>query len=361
MDTKVGETISAEQFNQAYPVGTTLSAEQFAASYGGGQSQDQPTTDPNIVGTQPLEREIEKATGGKEGLFNIPVLGGVLRNAVSGTEAYGRMVGGAGFEIGRAGVAKIQGEKAYEPDKGVYGVDTKTGKALVQNPFLPEEDLAKMSTSPMEGAGRTLNMMGIVAGGKNPIGITKAIINPKKFVAGKLDEAYTAATKQGAQISKADVLTDALMGKQLPKTRAAIEDFVKNNLPGGAQWKQVGPYKFTIDEIKDFTPSQAWAISKEISKTYGPNIFKNYPGASEEMIAAQAVRQAISQLLVDAAPEAKNLNKIYTVLNKILTTSNLKKLGVGVGLGGGGIFGLSQIKNLLNNSGEPVSTGYYRQ
>ena len=41
MNTKVGQTISAQDFNKQYPVGTTLSAKDFTNRYGGQQSQPQ--------------------------------------------------------------------------------------------------------------------------------------------------------------------------------------------------------------------------------------------------------------------------------------------------------------------------------
>src|SRR3990167_6743791 len=113
--------------------------------------------------SQPLEAQISDKTG----LFDIPVAGFLLRDLVSSGESYGRMVGGAGYELQR-------GARSAMGDTSQYGVDEQ-GKQK-QNPFLNEQELqtfSNPSTAIPEAYGRTLNAGLTAAQLNNPLGILR--------------------------------------------------------------------------------------------------------------------------------------------------------------------------------------------
>mgnify|MGYP001603975295 FL=1 len=71
------------------------------------------------------------------------------------------------------------------------------------------------------------------------------------------------------------------------------------------------------------TSPEALGIRREIAQNYGPSIFDFFQGASQEKQAAKLVRNALSELLHEAAPKTRLPDFLYS---KYATA---KKYGLG--------------------------------
>lgn len=127
--TKVGETISAEQFNQTYPVGATISGEEFNKKYSGGTTDKKTDSGWGTLG------------GGLVGAVGGQILGGPVGGAALGGigQAGGRML-----ELGIQNKSPL--ENLPEPLRNILGILSpkigilnKLGQMTGAQPYTPEE------------------------------------------------------------------------------------------------------------------------------------------------------------------------------------------------------------------------------
>lgn len=286
--------------------------------------------------SQPWTRAIGNSPLGK--IFDIPVLGGILRNAASSSEAYGRGVLGAGYELGRAGLSGLGNKDVY--------VNQETGQTN-QNPFLSEEDLTKMS-SPAEMVGRTVNFGLTAAGGKNPLAtikslphLAKAPFNPIEAL-GKL-RAYFLGSKTVPSTIGTDLKKNLMEGeyyKFAPAStrtgaRSQMLNFLTESAPLTAKGKEPG-----------------LPLLKELYKNLIPfeKGGRAYAGSQGGTALSQGTTQA-SHVIRDYLKQNSPLSaKLLTNLMSGLKASTplAKKAGLGLGAGGGLLWLLS---NLFKNPG----------
>lgn len=180
---------------------------------------------------------VESAISDKTGIFDLPVVGGLLRNVVSSGESYGRLVGGG---LVQAPVLAATG-----------------GKTNI--PFLNEQELQEMSASPMEGLGRTANMMGTAATLYNPaatvrtgLGAAKAPIHPIQSLG-----------KARSFVLKGKTVPTADMEETLLKKIYESKDYTFSpNLTKNAVKKQLNNFFTNLNPMKAVAQGGPLKISK---------------------------------------------------------------------------------------------------
>lgn len=212
------------------------------------------------------------------------------------------------------------------------GVNTAIGPKLMSStPVLGTTQLGPGSNLLQRGAVHAAHgfgegsLVGIGQGGENPdmgqigaYGAGGAVLEPllaalfsglltKSGVGKKLGKAYQTADEAGSQITKNDIITEAqknLKSKSAKKmVKKIINDYeadIIEKLPG----QQIS---------EAYSPTEAWGVAKDISKSRGPSIFDYFTGPSTEKQSSQALRRAISSLLQDTAPDAKFYNQLYSM------------------------------------------------
>ena len=266
--------------------------ELFQSSGVRNNNETQPTQSDN---QQPLERAVAKT-----GLFDIPVLGGILRGAENSTESYGRMVGGAGYESLRA-------LKSVLGDKNAY-VNQETGKTN-ENPFLSQEDLAKLSQQDNKGAlipvskeglGRTVNFMSTAATAKSIPNIVKGgvdiatggVKNATELINNiKGANSINPSKVVGYARNKAAEAAGELNTEQLIK---AGDEFISKNPLAKDTWETFKPTITSKMDTKDLLDrmsnifGQAYTRGGDVRSTAEAGLMNKLYGAGKSVIKDQA-------------------------------------------------------------------------
>lgn len=323
-------------FNRQAAIAAGYSPEEVDSYLSSGKQET------SVSKQQPIEAKIAKT-----GLFDVPVLGGVMRGAENSLESYGRMVGGAGYE-GLRKIASVAGKNPY--------TNPQTGQA-VPNPFLDNQDLSTFSdikTGAPEGLGRTLNAaltLESIAQYKNILktvsNLPKIIANPKKAL-GSLRE----ATIGNKTVPTADYVGTPLENLENSKyfkgaspsvqqeARARLAQLMENTVPMETIGNNMST--FSIGRPANIGINQIYKQLIPFEKM--GNAYGGTPNAST--LVSQAVRPFLTENLPTGAK----------VLNKVLSTASAMKSPAGKAFKvGGAAGGLLWLKNLLQKGVTSVS------
>ena len=295
--------------------------------------------------SQPIEAKIAST-----GLFDIPVLGGLLRGMVNPAEKYGRFVGGSGYEAYRAGKQTLGDKNAY--------VNQQTGEQVV-NPFLDRQELETFS-DPQKGsaemADRTLGMMLAVlslAGLPKLPRAIKAILQPGKTLGKMLETKISNVPEAFRNISKP---TDLLNKLTKSNDLAGVSEKTIEKVAGpeiNKLWPEIYKEIPKTGFIKDLSATgqadigKLFETSRTINKQYSSSFFKNLlqdTPTSEKARIMTSLNREIRPLIKEYA---KLGGQDISGLDKILSTYyRAKKLGF---WGGGAFGGIKLFDNLMNS------------
>ena len=346
MNTQLGETISAEQFNQTYPVGTTLSKEEFSSQYG----------------TKPREiKKREDLLSGIPGMV-LGTAGNTVKDIVQGVTAPGLL-----------NKADEQGKQAEQLEQqAMQTQDMTQRKALLQqaNQYrMGASEIAANTASNFSPDVQQDPLTRSVQSAAQVATLPSLVKSIPKVLSSVRHPIQALGELRGNILNKSPIATDELL-KIEPKL---AEDIFYKSAPGLSQKEARSALLKLLGNVNPLDPK-----GKEIVKVSLDKVYENL-GALEKMGKAygrsgDAGSSAISQgtnivshvvreFAKDASPEAaKNITGIMQALYTL--GKNTPKLLARAGITGGvlgGIYGLSQLMGKLGGSGTSVSTGTYRQ
>ena len=229
--TKVGETISAEQFNKMYPVGTTLSADQFNQKYGAQR----------ITQEQPKSSAMFPVTG-KEGAFgaSIKALANIPKSAWDFGRGLLNMLNP--FEIAStvgdiSSTIKEESKKTGESPAMIFLKSFKETPSSAYEVLTPQFIKTAVSETQKQGiaVGLQKSMQTIV---EDPVGQTLPLLLIARGAAGKMGK----GAEFDAMVKK--VTRPILKPKPLTKITRKISETIKGkteeqiiNTPADKVWK----------------------------------------------------------------------------------------------------------------------------
>jgi hypothetical protein len=300
------------------------------------------------------QQPIEGALGGT-GLFDIPVLGGLLRDAVSSTESFGRMAGEGIGDIGRSaayGIDKLSGDP--NADKNLIAQ-----KSMFLNPKTNSGDAKLMSGDlrqvGSEALGRTANFGMTAEGLKGLPQLAKGIPSlPKYLIPSKTAQGITdvtaSATGQGARDVWGDLKTElrqevaGRFGNSPEYTKAlenrlkTFEDLSMNPKTGQATR---GP----------LTPTKLIQLRRQASGRLKSASGKLSVGSPQDKV-DEVIRDITSKRAKAITPGLAPLDRAYSMQKRFypeIKKHGLQAVGLGAGAGVVGDF-LNQLHEAVNSN-----------
>lgn len=310
MDTQVGQTISADQFNQAYPVGTTLSKDDFTSKYGGQQK-----TSGAFV--SPVE---------KTGLYDIPVLGGLLRGATQPFLEGAQTIAQAGGELATAVTGGTKAPSFVGSDFQDT-LDKRTqagGEYWQQGGYSTDPSKSTINPTGQEIAGKGVKQaldVGITAKTLEAIpGLVKTLAKAPKYLSkgGVYKQMENIANKvsgeAGAKTSLNDIYTEAQsevadrLGSKYTLHKDEINNILRKLIYEKGQ-TSIDPTQFTAKELLKWRGE----LSKGAQENWLEKILGSVanPKAPLEAKTSEVLRNVVSQRLKESAPDIKIADKLY--------------------------------------------------